>query len=103
MQTNQMNQEGVIVMKKNIPKYIIVEYRIKDAIKSRQMIDKLPGERFLAKEFGVSYMTLRKAVDNLVAEKVLYKIPTRGTYVAQPRTIKRMVRNIGIFLESRIM
>ena len=51
------------------------------------MHDKLPGERDLAIEFGVSYMTLRKAVDNLVAENLLYKIPTQGTYVSRPGKI----------------
>ena len=90
-------------MIKDIPKYVIVQNKIKEAIKSREMTDKLPGERVLAKEFGVSYMTLRKAVDNLVAQQILYKIPCRGTYVSQPKTINTMVRNISNFLESRIM
>lgn len=90
-------------MNEKIPKYIVVENRIKEAIRSGKMIDKIPGERVLAKEFGVSYMTLRKAVENLVAEDILYKIPARGTYVAQPGTIKAMVMNIGKFIEHRVM
>jgi hypothetical protein len=49
------------------------------------------GERVLAKEFGVSYMTIRKAVENLVTQSILYKIPARGTYVDQRGTVKRMV------------
>ena len=89
-------------MIKTIPKYKIVENKIKEAIMCREMADKIPGERVLAREFGVSYMTMRKAVENLVAEKILYKIPTRGTYVVQPKTLKTMVRNIGNFLERRI-
>ena len=68
-------------MDKTIPKYILVEKRIRQAIRQRLIIDKLPGERVLAKEFGVSYMTLRKAVENLVAAGVLYKVPQLGTFV----------------------
>ncbi len=90
-------------MNEKIPKYIIAENRIKEAIRSGEMIDKIPGERVLAKEFGVSYMTLRKAVENLVAEDVLYKVPARGTYVAQSGTIKSMVMNIGKFIDHRVM
>jgi DNA-binding GntR family transcriptional regulator len=90
-------------MNEKIPKYIIVENRIKEAVRSGKMIDKIPGERVLAKEFGVSYMTLRKAVENLVAEDILYKIPARGTYVTQTGPIKAMVMNIGKFIEHRVM
>jgi DNA-binding GntR family transcriptional regulator len=50
------------------PKYILVEKYIKDQIKKGDIIDRLPGERTLAKELGFSYMTVRKAVENLVAE-----------------------------------
>jgi len=74
-------------MNQKIPKHVIVKNKIKEDIKTRAMHDKLPGERDLAIEFGVSYMTLRKAVDNLVAENLLYKIPTQGTYVSRPGKI----------------
>ena len=42
----------------------------------------LPSEAALAGEFGVSVGTLRKAVDELVLEKVLLRQQGRGTYVA---------------------
>ena len=90
-------------MNKTLPKYIIVENKIRDAIRYREITDKLPGERVMAKEFGVSYMTMRKAVENLVAEKILYKIPTRGTYVVRQKTVKTIVRNISNFFESRMI
>jgi DNA-binding transcriptional regulator YhcF (GntR family) len=68
-------------MDKTIPKYLLVEKKIRQAIRQRIIVEKLPGERVLAKDFGVSYMTLRKAVENLVAAGVLYKIPQLGTFV----------------------
>ena len=89
-------------MNKAPPKYIIVENKIREAIKHRKIVNKLPGERVLAKEFEVSYMTIRKAVENLATDHVLYKVPGRGTYVKQRRTLKGMIRNIGSFFETRI-
>jgi len=85
------------------PKYILVEEHIRQAIKHKKLVDKLPGERSLAKELGFSYMTIRKAIDNLVSAGVLYKIPTKGTYVADPRTLKTKTRTIGYFLDSSIV
>ena len=87
-------------MDKATPKYKLVENRIKEAIRHREIVDKLPGERVLAKEFGVSYMTIRKAIENLVMQSILYKVPARGTYVDQRGTVKRMVNRIGYLLEA---
>lgn len=42
----------------------------------------LPSEPVLAREYGVSVGTLRKAVDELVQEKVLLRQQGRGTFVA---------------------
>lgn len=88
-----------------IPKYILVEDHIRKAIKHNEMVDKLPGERTLAKELGFSYMTVRKAIENLVNEGILYKIPTKGAYVVDRRTLKRKTRTktIGYFLDSSIV
>jgi len=89
-------------MDTTIPKYLLVEHHIKQAIKERKIVDKLPGERVLARELGFSYMTIRKAIDNLVGEGLLYKLPTRGTYVADQQAQKPRTRTIGYFLDSRI-
>ena len=89
-------------MDTTIPKYLLVEDHIKQAIKQRKIVDKLPGERVLARELGYSYMTIRKAIDNLVNEGLLYKVPTKGTYVADQTSRKKRTRTIGYFLDSRI-
>ena len=90
-------------MDKPTPKYVLVEQKIKHAIKHREIVDKLPGERTLAKEYGFSYMTIRKAVDNLVSQGLLYKIPMKGTYVADRKTGKKKTKIIGYFLDSSIV
>ena len=81
-------------MKKPIPKYKIVEKKIKQAIRRGVITDKLPGERILAKGFGFSYMTIRKAIENLVIDGVLYKIPAKGTYVTDNRVKKHKTETI---------
>lgn len=43
----------------------------------------IPPEKQLAERFGVSIGTLRKAVDDLVAENILVRRQGRGTYVAE--------------------
>jgi DNA-binding LacI/PurR family transcriptional regulator len=93
---------GALTMDTTIPKYLLVEDYIRQAIRQRKIVDKLPGERVLARELGYSYMTIRKAIDNLVAEGLLYKVPTRGTFVAERKSDKAKTRTIGYFLDSRI-
>ena len=90
-------------MAKVTPKYVLVEEKIRNEIKHGEIVDRLPGERALAKKFGFSYMTIRKAVDNLVAEGLLYKIPMKGTYVASRKTMKKETHIIGYFLDSSIV
>ena len=89
-------------MDKSKPKYLIVEEKIKHAIKHKEFVDKLPGERTLAKQYGFSYMTIRKAIGNLVADGVLYKVPTRGAFVADRKTAKKKTNIIGYFLDKNI-
>lgn len=84
------------------PKYVLVEDYIRQQIKRRKITDKLPGERSLARELGYSYMTIRKAIENLVNEGVLFKVPTKGTFVADQKKNKVRTRTIGYFLDSRI-
>lgn len=87
----------------DIRKYEIVENHIKEAIKNKTIVDKLPGERSLAKELGFSYMTIRKAIENLVSEGILYKVPTKGTFVNKDNGKKKKTRTIGYFLDSNIV
>ncbi|WP_435771919.1 GntR family transcriptional regulator [Nocardioides sp. SYSU DS0651] len=46
-----------------------------------------PSERDLVDRFGVARMTVRQALDALVAEGVLERFPGRGTFVARPARV----------------
>jgi GntR family transcriptional regulator len=50
----------------------------------------LPAERELAAEFGVARMTLRKALDQLVADSMLFRRQGSGTFVARPKVAQRL-------------
>lgn len=45
----------------------------------------IPGERQLEKDFGVSRITVRRAVSDLVAEGVLVRVHGKGTFVSHGR------------------
>ena len=89
-------------MEKNIPKHRLAERKIRETISNLDIDDRIPGERVIAKNLGISYMTIRKAVENLVEEGVLYKLPKKGTFVADPKKSRRKTKNIGYFLDSSI-
>jgi len=89
-------------MSDTIPKYIFVQNKIIEDIKRHVIVDKLPGERTLAKELDISYMTVRKAIENLVQEGVLYRAPTKGTFVSRNGVSKKQTRNLGFFLDDRV-
>jgi GntR family transcriptional regulator len=47
--------------------------------------DKLPSQRELCIKFKVSHMTVRRAINELVNEGVIYAIPGKGLYVAEKK------------------
>jgi DNA-binding LacI/PurR family transcriptional regulator len=89
-------------MSKKTPKYVHVKNKIKENIRNDVITDKLPGERVLAKKLGVSYMTVRRAVTELVEEGILHKFTTKGTFVSNNRHSPKTTHNIGFFLDEGI-
>jgi GntR family transcriptional regulator len=45
----------------------------------------IPSERDLTRQYGVARMTVRQAVESLVAEGRLFKVAGKGTFVARPK------------------
>ncbi len=63
--------------------------------------DRIPSENNLASTFGVSRMTARKAVDSLVYEGVVIRIPGLGTYVAEgAKHIGNKNLRVGILIDD---
>jgi GntR family transcriptional regulator len=62
-----------------------------------------PSERELVHRFGVARMTVRQAMDALVVEGLLERIPGRGTFVARPRRTASRVSSFGEEMARRNM
>lgn len=79
-------------MKEGLPIYIQIHNQIRQRIEDGkwQVGDRLPSERELAQEFGVSRMTLRQAIQTLADEGILERKVGSGTYVANQKVQEKM-------------
>ena len=81
--------------------YIQIRETLREQIKRRQLEpgQKLPAEDELAAQFGVSRMTVRQGISDLIDEGVLYRRRGVGTFVAQLH-IEREHNRLTNFLET---
>ncbi|MCP9332244.1 GntR family transcriptional regulator [Lentilactobacillus hilgardii] len=75
-----------------LPIYIQIHNDIKRNIEAEKwkIGDRIPSERELSTEFGVSRMTLRQAIQTLVDEGILERRVGSGTFVANQKVQERM-------------
>ena len=76
----------------SVPIYAQLEEYIKKKIKEKVYLpgESLPTERELTELFGVSRMTVRQAVTNLVHQGVLYRTPGKGAFVSKEIIEKKL-------------
>lgn len=74
------------------PIYIKIHNEIRQNIESGKWAvgDRIPAERELAEQFGVSRMTLRQAIQTLVDEGLLERHIGSGTFVARKKVQEKM-------------
>lgn len=74
------------------PVYIQIHNELRENIEAGkwQIGEKIPAERELAAEFGVSRMTLRQAIQTLVDDGILERRVGAGTYVANRKVQEKM-------------
>ena len=68
-----------------IPKHQQLREILLDLIEGSTHEALIPSERDLADRYGVARMTMRQAVESLVAEGRLFKVAGKGTFVAEPK------------------
>ncbi len=73
----------------SLPIYKRIKNKMLVEIGSLHANDPIPSERVLAHSYQASRMTVRKAIDELVDEGILYRDAKRGTYVADITTAKK--------------
>jgi GntR family transcriptional regulator len=86
-------------MKQRVPTYVKIKDMIQHKIESGELVPgaPLPSERALAAQYGLSRMTVRQALSELVAAGSLYREQGRGTFVSAR---KMQQRNISSFSET---
>lgn len=82
-------------MEKKSPLYNSVAKKIEDYIRNEKLRpdDALPSELKMTEMFGVSRVTLRKAITILVNENILYSVKGSGTYVKSSKVERQMYKH----------
>ena len=78
-------------------KHVAVREYVRSLVEGADAGSPAPSERELVQRFGVARMTVRQAMDALVSEGLLERMPGRGTFVARPR---RRVGRLTSFTED---
>ncbi len=83
------------------PRYLEVAEGLREALLKGEYTHTLPPERLLAKRYGVSRDTLRRALDLLAEEGLLVRRRGSGTYVARRATFRAKL--LGFSEEMRAL
>lgn len=68
-----------------VPKHVQVREYVRALVEDAEPGSPAPSERELVQRFGVARMTVRQALDALVVDGLLERVPGRGTFVADSR------------------
>lgn len=76
-----------------VPLYSQIKDAITDYIEFHdlQPNDPLPSERELSEIFCVSRLTVRKAINQLIQEGVIYQQPGKGTFISTPKIQQKLL------------
>jgi GntR family transcriptional regulator len=84
-----------------VPRYYEIEQALRARIAKLEPHAPLPSDAQLCAEFGVSRMTARGAVQRLVHEGLVYRVPGRGTFVAEGGTHRSAAHVLSFSDEMR--
>ncbi len=79
------------------PLYVQLEELIRNKIEDGEWMPHtaIPSESEMNRLFNVSRMTIRSACSQLVQEGLLYRVPGKGTFVADPKIMTETLAYIG--------
>lgn len=91
----------VLDKQSHIPMYAQIEAALKQRINGGEFPigTAIPSERDLTELFGVSRMTVRQSITNLVNEGLLHREKGRGTFVASPK-VEQPLTGLTSFTED---
>lgn len=76
-----MPGHGKTLTTRQAPKYLVIAEALRTRILALPPGTRLPAERTLTAEFGVSSMTIRQALDDLERDGLVDRLPRKGTFV----------------------
>jgi GntR family transcriptional regulator len=87
------------LLRNGIPLYIQIKNHLKSEILSGEIEpgEQLPSEDDLAQLFGVSRMTIRQGVSELIRDGLVYRQHGKGTFVTQAQIIRDHTRLTDFF------
>lgn len=96
------------------PLYVQLEDLIRSWIESGKLSpgDRIPSELELAETHAISRMTVRRAIDVLVMEGILFRQPGKGTFVAEPKmpwpgptvfSFSTVMRGLGLSVSTQVL
>jgi GntR family transcriptional regulator len=85
-----------------VPKYHQLREILRENISNWGPNQPIPSEAQLCEMFSVSRTTVRKALDHLTYEGLLYRVQGKGTYVSPPKLPGRYVQRLLGFYEDMV-
>ncbi|MHB8146851.1 MAG: GntR family transcriptional regulator [Vulcanimicrobiaceae bacterium] len=95
------NQRRELVADGPVPLYEqITRVLLSEVLANRTGPRRLGSDNALMARFGVSRMTIRSAVDELVRQGLVQRIQGKGTYVVDPRSVEVRLDGLERFLQE---
>ncbi|MGH2507551.1 MAG: GntR family transcriptional regulator [Ktedonobacteraceae bacterium] len=86
-----------IVRKSPLPRYYQLKEIMREKINSNEWKpgDLIPSERELGEQYGISRMTARQAITELVNEGLFFREQGKGTFVSRHKITQQLIRLTG--------
>ena len=85
-----------------VPKHYRIREALRQQIRGMESGKPIPTEAELCEIYGVSRTTVRKAIDRLSYEGLVYRVQGKGTFVAPPKVRGRFVQSlVGIYDDAQ--
>lgn len=88
---------NAIVRKSPLPRYYQLKEIMREKIRSGEWKpgDLIPSERELGEQYGISRMTARQAITELVNEGLFYREQGKGTFVSRHKITQQLINLTG--------